>query len=98
MTYKEVGKELPEQWRPEKAGDFIEGVYTQKKENVGKNKANLYLIEKDGVLKAVWGSTVLDDKMIYVKIGDLIKITYQGEEKNYHKYLVEKDEIENSEE
>lgn len=99
MVFKEVGKELPEQWKPEKEGDFIEGIYAQKKENVGKNKANLYLIETNGILKAIWGSTVLDDKMVYVKIGDRIKITYQGrdKEKSYHKFLVEKDELEEPE-
>ena len=99
MTFKIVGSELPEQWKPEKAGDFIEGIYSQKKENVGKNKANLYLIEKDGSLKAIWGSTVLDDKMVYVKIGDRIRITFQGtdEEKDYKKFLVEKDEPEDLE-
>src|SRR3989344_5561381 len=94
MAFKEVGSELPEQWKPEKEGESVEGVYIRKKVDVGKNKANLYIIEKDGIMKSFWGSTVLDDKMSYVKPGDLIRVTYQGEdsEKGYHKYLVEKDE------
>lgn len=97
MTFKEVGSELPEVWKPEKEGDQIEGTYIKKQENVGKNKANLYTLETDeGERKAIWGSTVLDDKMSEVEIGDLIRITYQGEDedKGYHKYLVEKDEPE----
>ena len=36
--------------------------------------------------------------MDFVSIGDKIKITYKGKEKKYHKYIVEKDEDENSEE
>lgn len=98
MVFKEVGTELPETWKPEQEGDFIEGIYTLKKENVGANKSNLYYIEVNGELKAVWGSTVLDDKMCYVSIGDKIKIIYQGKEKKYHKYTVEKDEPESSDE
>ena len=102
MVYKEVGKELPEVWKPEKEGDFIEGIYAQKKENVGANHSNLYHIDVDGVLRSIWGSKVLDDKMCYISIGDKIKITYQGKEKgkeqDYHKYLVEKDEPEESSE
>lgn len=95
MTFKKVGEELPEQWKPEKDGDSIEGRYFQKKENVGKNKANLYIIEVKSELKAIWGCKVLDDKMIYVNIGDILRITYKGLEKgkkqDYHKYDVEKD-------
>jgi hypothetical protein len=94
MTFKEVGSELPEQWKPEIEGDFIVGVYIRKKSDVGKNKANLYIIEEDSVMKCFWGSTVLDDKMCYVNPGELIRITYKGEdaEKGYHKYTVERGE------
>ena len=98
MVFKEVGKELPEVWKPEKEGDKIEGTYIRKKEKVGKNKATLYVLDVNGEKKTVWGSTVLDDKMDDVLIGDLIRITYEGEEKNYHKYLVEKDEAEDEKE
>ncbi len=93
MVFKEVGKELPETWKPENEGDFIEGIYAKRKTQVGANKSNLYYIEVDGVLKAVWGSQVLDDKMDDPKIviGDKIRITYEGKEKKYHKYKVEKD-------
>ena len=98
MVFKEVGKELPEAWKPEQEGDSITGVYAQKKENVGANKSNLYYIDVNGVLKAVWGSIVLDDKMCYISIGDLIKIIYKGKIKKYHNYIVEKDEPENTDE
>jgi len=96
MPYNEIGTELPEVWSPENEGDNIEGVYVKKKENVGKNKANIYILDVDGVKKSVWGSTVLDDKMDDVAPGDKIKITYLGEEKNYHKYKLEKDEPEDN--
>lgn len=96
MAKKEVGTELPEVWVPEKAGDSIEGIYLKKKENVGKNKANLYVLDVEGTRKSVWGSTVLDDKMDDVNIGDLVTITFEGDdkEKGYHKYKVEVEESE----
>ena len=34
MTFKEVGKELPEQWKFEKEGDFIQGIYAKKKQKL----------------------------------------------------------------
>ena len=93
MAYKEIGTELPEVWSPKKENDSIEGVYVKKKENVGENKANLYILDVDGVRRSVWGSTVLDDKMDDVAPGDKIRITYLGKEKKYHKYKLEKDEV-----
>ena len=95
MTFKEIGKELPPVWEYKDEGDFIEGTYAKKKTEVGKNNANMYYIEKDGKVKAVWGSKVLDDKMddLNLEIGDTIRITYEGENEKpkYHKFKVEKD-------
>lgn len=95
MTFKEIGKELPEQWKFENEGDFIQGIYVQKNTEVGVNNANLYVLEVEGKLKSIWGSTVLDNKMVdpKIEIGDTIRITYEGENKKpkYHKFKVEKD-------
>ena len=93
MVFKEVGAELPEVWHHEEEGMSIEGIYIKKKENVGENKSNLYILEVGGKLKSIWGSTVLDDKMDYVSKGDKVRITYRGKDK-YKKYSVEKDEPE----
>jgi len=92
--FKEVGNELPNEWKPKSEGESIEGVYLNMKPEVGVNKSNIYVIETiSGEILSVWGSTVLDDKMSYVKKGDTIRITYQGMEKDkYKKYIVEKDE------
>jgi len=94
MVFKEVGKELPEVWTPKKEGDFIEGIYAQRKSNVGPNNSNLYVLEIEGKLKSVWGSTVLDDLMVdpNIKIGDTLRITYDGEndKPKYKKFKVEK--------
>lgn len=98
MVFKEVATVLPDEWKPVNDGESIEGVYLQKKPDVGPNKSNIYVIDcVDGIKRSVWGLTVLDDKMSYVKEGDTIRITYKGMEKNYKKFIVEKDEPEDTE-
>lgn len=90
MAKKEVGTELPDVFHFANAGDSIEGIYVKKKINVGENKANLYVLEVKEKKLSIWGSTVLDDKMDEVKVGDVITVTYLGKEKKkYHNYKLE---------
>lgn len=65
-------------WIPEREGDVIEGVLIKKEENVGSNKSMLYTLEKDKKPTNVWGSTILDQRMVGINLGDLIRITYKG--------------------
>jgi hypothetical protein len=75
MTYKEID---PQNWTYDKEGDFIEGILVKKQEDVGINKSMLYSIETLEGVKNVWGATILDERMAFVKVGDKLKITYQG--------------------
>jgi len=75
MSYQEID---PSFWKPEKDGDAIEGIFIGTEHDVGENKSELYTIESEGNPIKVWGSTVLDQKMIAIKPADKIKITYQG--------------------
>lgn len=71
----------PEVWKPLKDGDSIEGVYVHREEKRGTSGA--YFLEtktKGKVL--IWGSVVLDEQMLFVKLGDFIKIEYKGTTKN----------------
>lgn len=75
MAYEEV--ESPT-WKYENDGDFVEGKVLDKKSDIGVNKSWLYSLETpDGVI-GVWGSTILDQRMIGIKVDDKIKITYKG--------------------
>lgn len=91
MGKREVGNELPEVFEFKKEGDSIEGLYVKKKTNIGENKANLYILKVGEVKRSVWGTTVLDNKMDDVEVGDVITITYEGRDKkkNYHKFKLE---------
>ena len=61
----------------------VQGILKNKKENLGQNNSRLYEIElDDGVITAVWGSTVLDNKMSKVAMGQQVKIVYLGMETN----------------
>lgn len=70
-------------WKPENVGDTIQGLLTEKKENVGINNSNVYVIELEGQEEpvSVWGSTVLDTKFQEITIGSEVKIEYLGLEK-----------------
>ena len=64
---------------PSQAGESVEGVLVDTKENVGPNNSKLYSLEQpDGTVVKVWGSTVLDSRMEVVGAKSYIKIVYQG--------------------
>jgi len=67
-------------WKPKKAEDAVEGLYIQKAEHVGQNDSNIYYIETlpDHEVVQIWGTTILDQRMIPVKIGQQVRITYKG--------------------
>ncbi len=75
MTYKEID---PSTWKYDKDGDFIEGTLIQVQEEVGMNKSKLYSIETPKGVVSVWGSAVLDSRMVLVQIGSKIRITFKG--------------------
>lgn len=65
-------------WNPE-AGDEIEGVFVALEKDVGENHSNLYSIETaPGTTMGVWGSKVIDAHMAAVKIGQKVKIRFNG--------------------
>jgi hypothetical protein len=78
----EFTKVEPGVWKPAKAGDNIEGVLV----SIGDSKkygGKIYHIETPkGEQLVVFGSTVLDDRMSYIKIGEYCKIEFNGTTKN----------------
>ena len=75
MAYKEI---KPEDWKPEKEEDFVEGILVNSQHDIGENKSMLYNLETPEGVKNVWGSAILDSRMKFVKSGTKIKITYKG--------------------
>ena len=67
-------------WKPTKEGEFVEGLYISKETNVGTNQSNIYYIEKleNHEVIQLWGTTILDQRMTPVKIGQQVRITYKG--------------------
>ncbi len=76
MTYKEVVDPLI--WTYENDGDFIEGVLVNKQDQVGPNNSWIYTIETLEGVKSVWGAAILDSRMVAVKLGAKLKITFKG--------------------
>lgn len=75
MAFKEIETGV---WKPEKENEEIVGVLLKKEEKVGVNDSMLYTLEVDKKPIGVWGSIVLDTKMVATKVGDLVKIVYVG--------------------
>ena len=75
MTFEEVEVDA---WIPKEKGNELIGTLVNVQKDVGANKSILYSIEVDEKPISVWGSTVLDPKMVVVKIGDKVKIVYDG--------------------
>lgn len=67
-------------WIPEKEGDSIIGVLLEARMDVGPNKSMLYTLEERDTRerRSVWGSTILDSRMIQVAVGEEIKIEFKG--------------------
>lgn len=71
----------------------IEGFFVKVEENVGPNGSKMYTLKTDEGEVKVWGSTVLDDKLLGVPNGSYVKIEYEGKQKSkrgteYHSYKV----------
>ncbi len=56
----------------------LTGVLIKVQHDVGPSDSMLYSLEVDGKPWNVWGSTILDQRMIGIKVGDLIRITFKG--------------------
>jgi hypothetical protein len=78
MAWKEV---KPNLWQPQE-GDSIEGTFLRMLPKGNDTSARYFLEDKDNNEVLVWGSSVLDDRMLSVKTGDLIRITFEKTDKN----------------
>ncbi len=79
-TWKEVNPEISDMWDCEK-DKTIQGVYVAKKENVGENNSNVYVLTVGNTKVGVWGSVVLDGRFEQIKQGSEVKIEYLGKKK-----------------
>lgn len=83
-------------WKPESEGDEVIGILLRVENDAGKYKSKVYHLESDGENITVFGSKVLDDLMLIIKPGDLIRIVFKGKVKGkdseYNSYEVYKDD------
>lgn len=77
MEFEEITGDV---WKPEKEGDMVEGILINKEIDKPPYNSTLYHLEKDGAAMAVWGSSVLDSRMLYISAGEYVRITFKGTE------------------
>ncbi len=83
MVWKDVE---PNVWKPQGEGDNIVGVLIKVEPKGTTNSlGSKYYLENTTGQHLVWGSTVLDDRMVTVAIGTLVRITFKGMVKNQKK-------------
>jgi len=58
--------------------DELTGVLINIQKDVGPSKSMLYTLEVDSKPVSVWGCKILDQRMVGIKVGDLIKIVFKG--------------------
>ncbi len=70
-------------WKPETEGDQIAGVLVNRepRDEVNGTSSRYYIENQDGMF-LIWGSAVIDDRMQYVKIGQKVRVTFEGHTKN----------------
>jgi len=82
MAYREVEGSVSNAWDFDQ-NNVLEGVYINKRINVGPNNSCLYEIRQaNSEVVAVWGSTVIDFRMTNVPLNSQVKIEYIGKVKN----------------
>ncbi len=63
-----------------KEGDSIEGQLISTENNVGIHKSKMHsLKQSNGKMIKIWGSKILDDKLMSITFGTQIKIVYEGD-------------------
>lgn len=74
-NWKEKVLDNGDVWNKE---DPLEGELIKVESDVGPKKSMMYTLKTDDDVIKVWGSTVLDDKLLGVPIGTYIKLEYDG--------------------
>lgn len=60
-------------------GDVVEGVYVERRDNVGMNASTIFVLKsKEHGLLNVWTTTLLEDLMNKVPVGSEVRISYGG--------------------
>ena len=72
----------PQVWKPTEPEDYLEGFLVNAKISDRQDTGNQYFIENISGVYFVWGTTILDDRMKLVNIGDLVRITFVELTKN----------------
>lgn len=75
MAFEEIN---PGIWTPETENESIEGVFVKAEHDVGPQKSTLYHLEVKEKPLSVWGCAILDQRMVWLKPGKKIRITYKG--------------------
>jgi hypothetical protein len=72
----------------------LEGIYEGMSTNIGPNNSTLYHVKTNKGKVSFWNTSLLNDRMQHVEIGNKIKLEYEGKVKSeksgrsYHSFKV----------
>lgn len=69
----------PDIWKPEEEEMSVEGTLVSKEPKTDDLSARYTIETENGAHFLVWGSTLLDDRLRLVSIGEFVRITYKDE-------------------
>jgi hypothetical protein len=76
--FTEIASAFDPTFHFQKVGDFVKGTFVEKREAVGDNEGNIYVVQvgqgPDMQRVGVWGKTTLDKKMAGVALGTFLCI------------------------
>ena len=75
MAFQEIN---PTIWTPVEIDDSVEGIFIKAELNVGPQNSTLYHLEVEQKPVSIWGCTILDQRMVSIKPGDKLRVTYKG--------------------
>lgn len=109
VKWREVGgrrESIPVEIKDE-VGQITEGIYQgfvpiESRKYKGKIN-NLYFVEIDGIMSSFFGGAGLDTRLPEVKVGEMVRITYNGKKtlesgNKFHDFKVEAGEVVEGEE
>lgn len=76
--YEEVGDYWDEMYAFENKGDRFEGIFVASIPDIGENESTVHVFKHEGRRIGIWGSTILDTRMVDVQRGDSALIVFEG--------------------
>ena len=78
--FEEVGPCWDDMYLFKDTGDIFQGTFIQTVPDVGPNKSNVHVFQREDERIGIWGSILLDNRIAVISPDTLIHVVYNGDE------------------